>query len=210
LKYAGADLHFRARWDIEPEFDAVFVEASSDLGRTWSPLPGRFTRPGSGRTGGKQPLGFPAYDRAKFEWVDEVIDLASFLNTPVQIRFRLESDAFLQRDGMYVDDIRVLAYKAAPLSVDLPALPEQVELSQNYPNPFNAQTTIRFAIPVGAPVRMQILDILGREVMTVVDEVLPAGVHSRSLDARALASGMYYCRLEAGGLFRIRPMVLIR
>ncbi len=210
LNCVAAELQFRARWDIEPEFDAVFVEASSDLGRSWNALPGLFTRPGSGRSGGKQPLGVPAYDRAKFEWVDEVIDLATLLNKPVQIRFSLESDAFLQRDGMYVDDIRVLAYNAVPLSVDLPPVPGQVELSQNYPNPFNAQTTIRFSIPAELPVRLQILDILGREVMTVVDEVMPAGVHSRLLGAHALASGVYYCRLEVGGLSRTRPMVLMR
>lgn len=210
LNAAAADLHFRARWEIEPAYDAVVVEASTDLGVTWIPLRGRFARPGSGLSGSRQQSGLPVYDRTKWEWVNEIIDLEGFLTASVLLRFRMESDAFVQRDGMYVDDIMVLGYRDVQLAVAPAPLPGQVELYANYPNPFNGQTTIRFSIPFGMTARLQLTDVLGRNVITVADEFFTAGLHTRIIDARVLASGVYYYSLETAGGTRVRPALLIR
>jgi hypothetical protein len=80
------------------------------------------------------------------------------------------------------------------------ALPEEFRLDQNYPNPFNPATSIRFSLGVPATVSLRVYDVLGRVVATLLDaEELDEGEQEVSFDARALASGVYMCRLEAAG-----------
>jgi len=80
-------------------------------------------------------------------------------------------------------------------------LPTAYELKQNYPNPFNPSTTIQFALPKPSAVKLKILNMLGREILTLVDEKLPAGEHKVVFDTRTLTSGVYYYRLQAGEEF---------
>jgi hypothetical protein len=75
--------------------------------------------------------------------------------------------------------------------------PVTFALDQNFPNPFNPTTTIRYQLPVDGRVALRIYDVLGREVQTLVDEAKPAGFHEATLNATALASGVYFYRLEA-------------
>lgn len=87
-------------------------------------------------------------------------------------------------------------------------LPHTLALA-NYPNPFNPTTTIRFTLPRGANVRMEVFSLLGSAVATPVNEYLPAGSHQYAFDGSHLASGVYFCRLQADGLVQtIRMMVL--
>jgi hypothetical protein len=88
--------------------------------------------------------------------------------------------------------------------------PATVTLSANYPNPFNPSTTISYRLPSGGQVRLSIFDILGREVSVPVRGVQQAGVHRETFEAEGLASGVYFCRLEAGGRVLIRKMILSR
>ena len=89
-------------------------------------------------------------------------------------------------------------------------LPTQVELSQNYPNPFNPSTTIQFALPENAQVRLDVFDITGRLIKTVVNEVRTAGYHSVQINASALSSGMYFYRLRTAGKVVTKKMMLIK
>jgi len=89
-------------------------------------------------------------------------------------------------------------------------LPETVELSQNYPNPFNPITQIEVALPASGNVKLQIFDMLGREVGIVVDQRMAAGRYTFSFDASALTSGTYIYRIEAGSEVRTRKMTLIK
>jgi hypothetical protein len=73
--------------------------------------------------------------------------------------------------------------------------PEKFELFQNYPNPFNPTTTISYQLPSDSKVSLKIYDILGREVMTVVDGLETAGYHQEMFDASRLASGAYIYRI---------------
>ncbi|MFH1194400.1 MAG: T9SS type A sorting domain-containing protein [bacterium] len=85
--------------------------------------------------------------------------------------------------------------------------PEKYELCQNYPNPFNPTTTIKFCIaavetPYMASLQhgtLEIFDVLGREVATLVDEYLPAGSYTKEWNADNLPSGIYFCRMSAEG-----------
>ncbi len=91
-------------------------------------------------------------------------------------------------------------------------LPEQVTLDQNYPNPFNPTTNIRFELPIENQVTLQVYDITGRVVATLVDgQSLATGTHTITFDASRLASGIYLYRLQLGdGQVLTRKMTLIK
>jgi len=89
-------------------------------------------------------------------------------------------------------------------------LPLRFALKQNYPNPFNPATTIPIDLPVAAHVHLCVYDLLGREVVTLLDEVLSPGSYRVRFDASGLASGVYLYRLEAGGALLQRRMLLLR
>ena len=80
-------------------------------------------------------------------------------------------------------------------------------LEQNYPNPFNPQTTLSFHIAQAGHVHLEVLNILGESVRTIVDAQLPAGNHAARFDATGLASGMYCVVLRAGGSLSARTMI---
>ncbi len=89
-------------------------------------------------------------------------------------------------------------------------LPDAFRLEQNYPNPFNPTTTVRFQLTANSFVSLKVFDILGREVSTLVNEELQQGTYERTLDATALASGIYTYRLQAAGLSQTRRLVLLK
>jgi hypothetical protein len=89
-------------------------------------------------------------------------------------------------------------------------VPTAALLDQNYPNPFNSGSTIGFAVPDWTTVTLQVFDLLGRPVATLVDELRTPGTYSVRFDGAALAGGMYVYRLRAGAFVQSRRMVLIR
>jgi hypothetical protein len=89
-------------------------------------------------------------------------------------------------------------------------MPTVYSLSQNYPNPFNPSTVIEFALPKDAYVKLEVYNILGQKVATLVDEVRPAGYYSVKLDGTNLASGMYLYRLTAGNQTFLKKLVLMK
>jgi 5'-nucleotidase / UDP-sugar diphosphatase len=95
------------------------------------------------------------------------------------------------------------------------ALPESFELKQNYPNPFNPSTNIEFTLPVSSVVTLEVFNIMGQRVRTLVNEPLQAGVHqvvwnSCGDDGQRVASGVYFYRIQADQLASTRKMVLLK
>lgn len=90
------------------------------------------------------------------------------------------------------------------------ATPQRFALHTNYPNPFQQETAIGFDVAHLAPVELTVIDALGRKVAVLVDDMMPAGYHEVSLNARHLASGLYFYRIEMGGFRAVRPMMLVR
>lgn len=88
--------------------------------------------------------------------------------------------------------------------------PVSFRLMQNYPNPFNPATNIEFQIANFGLVTLKVFDLLGREVATLVNEVMQPGGYERVFEAQGLASGVYLYRLEAGGAVQARKLVLMR
>ncbi len=89
-------------------------------------------------------------------------------------------------------------------------VPVRVILHQNYPNPFNPSTNIRFELTESSPVRLTVLDVLGREVTQLVHGNLPAGVHAIPFEAGNLPSGLYISRLVVGNEAFSGKMTLLK
>ena len=93
-------------------------------------------------------------------------------------------------------------------------VPQGFALGQNYPNPFNPSTIIPYQLPTAAPVRLEVFNVLGQRVATLVNEERPAGFHAARWDAtdaagQAVAAGVYIYRLRSDGVELTRRMVLI-
>ncbi len=89
-------------------------------------------------------------------------------------------------------------------------LPNEYSLYQNYPNPFNPTTNIKFDLPTSSHVKLTIYDSIGREVQTLVNSDLNAGVHVFTWNAGNLASGIYLYRIVAGNYVQVNKMLLLK
>ncbi len=83
-------------------------------------------------------------------------------------------------------------------------------LSQNYPNPFNPSTTIKYTIPERSNVTLKVFDVLGNEVVTLVNREQSQGNYSCSFNASNLTSGTYFCRLQTGEFVDVKKMLLVK
>ncbi len=84
------------------------------------------------------------------------------------------------------------------------------ELSQNYPNPFNPITTIAFTLPAAERVQLDVYNVLGQHVATLINGRLTAGRHTVVWDANNFPSGLYFYKIRAGKYEEIRKMMLLR
>ena len=126
-------------------------------------------------------------------------------NTYVEV---MESEV---RDGSYaVDPV------ALPAPVQIQTRPEQYALGNNYPNPFNPATTIKYALPEAGFVKLEVYNVVGQMVRTLVADQQNPGRYVVQWDAsddsgRSLSSGIYFYRLQAGGEFlEVKKMLLLK
>jgi hypothetical protein len=89
-------------------------------------------------------------------------------------------------------------------------LPSEFKLFQNYPNPFNPSTVISYQLPRSSYVTLKIVDMLGREIETLVNKDMPAGRYSTTWVASHLASGIYFCSLKAGNYIGVKKILLLK
>ncbi len=94
-------------------------------------------------------------------------------------------------------------------------MPDAFALSQNYPNPFNPTTNIRFSLPTEQRVRLQVFDVTGSLVKTILDEAISAGNREAAWDGTntagaKVASGMYLYRIQAGNFTAVKKMVMLK
>jgi len=82
-------------------------------------------------------------------------------------------------------------------NAEVVVLPQNYSLSQNYPNPFNPTTTIRYALPQNSKVKIEIFNVIGQNILNLVDGEVSAGLQDAKWDASNVASGIYFYRLIA-------------
>jgi hypothetical protein len=117
----------------------------------------------------------------------------------------------VQRD----DDQSGVTYKTnsflvVKLGLSTSIIPEDFYLSQAYPNPFNAITRVRYGLPEGADVSVQVFDVAGRLVATLVDGEQTAGYHVIAWDSHTSASGIYLIRMEAAHFSGVTKVTLLK
>lgn len=89
-------------------------------------------------------------------------------------------------------------------------IPSGYFLSQNYPNPFNPSTTIKFSIPISHFVTLKVYDILGRELVTLVNEEKQPGIYEVKFNGGNFSSGVYFYRLQSGSYSETKKLILMK
>jgi hypothetical protein len=143
-----------------------------------------------------QQVGFhAAYDIVvnEVEVTDEILDL-HFTN--------LWNFSLL--NGLIVEQL------STDMSSNSNEIPDKYFLGQNYPNPFNPSTTILYRVPKSSFVTLKIYDLLGKEVITLVNENKGRGSYAAEFDASALSSGIYFYKMETDGFVDIKKLCLMK
>ena len=140
------------------------------------------------------PYDSPCIDMGHPDILDSLLDCAWGLGG-----LRSDMGAYGGGDsvGVNIDDI-------------IKQLPNHIVLFQNYPNPFNASTVIKYELPRQSQVTIEIYDILGGKVSTLLDKQQPAGYHQAIWDADDFASGMYFYKLQVGDYVQSKKMTLTK
>lgn len=125
----------------------------------------------------------------------------AFDSPPGAVRRALESAFYFVDNG-------------TPLSASEPTAsvsrPKEFKLEQNYPNPFNPTTTIQFAVPSVSDVKLEVFNILGQKVSTLINRRMEAGLHTVNFNATNLSSGVYFYRMQSGSFVQTKKMMLIK
>ena len=122
------------------------------------------------------------------------------------------NDTYIFAGGSSGDGIwrRPLSEMLTSVDQGVAELPHDFLLSQNYPNPFNPRTTIRYELPKSSDVRLSVYDMLGREVVVLMNERRNAGVHEVKFDGSGLASGLYLYRLQTGDFVATKRLLFLK
>lgn len=89
-------------------------------------------------------------------------------------------------------------------------IPAAYVLKQNYPNPFNSSTTIEYEIPHAGSVRLKVFNILGQEILSLINEKRDLGLHSVRFDAAGISSGVYFYELRANDYVGVRKLIILK
>lgn len=197
--------------------DSVF-NASSALGFTWTWHTQPFTDGGGWNEYGSGEWRF-VLNNSSQDWTQYQVILTVPDNTVNAISVRPRTWP-LWYGTAYYDDFALNAVKSAVTSVERDELvdktiPTSFDVKQNFPNPFNPSTTIRYAIPVMSPVKVEVFNIVGQKIATLVDKIQPAGTWQVEWTGkddlnRIVATGVYLYRVSTPGFTMTRKMVFVK
>jgi hypothetical protein len=203
-------LSFYHWYTTENTYDGGNVKISTDGGASWTLITPAGGYDGALSNNFQNPIGgeMAFYGDNGF-WQQETFDLSAYANQAVMIKFDFGSDtSVITGDGWYIDDF-FLEFYISDIEAEA-TVPNTFNLAQNYPNPFNARTTIEYNLQHDTQVTLDIFDILGRRLETLVNENQSAGSHSTVWDAVDVATGLYFYRIQAGEQSDIKRMMLLK
>jgi hypothetical protein len=131
-------------------------------------------------------------------------------NTKVRLLMNISSEGC----PAWTDTVSIMVQAATGIVYEN-TLPTEYSLSQNYPNPFNPSTNIRFSVPQEGPVKIEVYDVRGSLVKTILDEAVRPGNKEvvwdgTNLSGSRVASGMYLYRMQAGDFVAMKKMILLK
>lgn len=187
----AAAVRFRAKWNIENNWDYAQFQVSIDNGNSWIPQCGRYTNPGSPNQGNPQPIGDPLYDGVQTDWILEDINLSDYLGEEVRFRFILVSDNFVQEDGYYFDDFEILYDLESDASIETN---EELSFSM-FPNPASDEVKIAFDQFVNSG-QLDIYDNMGQLVKRVT---INTQTNTVIVSTHDLTQGVYHVSINQDG-----------
>ena len=211
-----ASFSFWHWYEIQSRYDGANIKVSVNGGpfqlvQPVDSLPQAVIYNGFGNPLGGEPGYSSVQGRPWSKATFNLTGIATEGNT-IAVRFDFGADNSIQYRGWYIDDFTSDGFGIAiPTGVgNNGGKPLEFALDQNYPNPFNPSTAITYELAATGRVKLKVFDVLGREVGTLVNEVKPAGRYETVWDARGMASGMYFYRIEAGSFSDVKKMLLLR
>ena len=179
--------------------------------------------------GASHPLGLVDIDNIEvrrpylFDWLD-IDDVAGAVDPGRQGTLNLSFNTVGVSAGVYQTKLQLinnsqssiveipvtLSVSTAVSNEEEPFRPSEFKLRPAYPNPFNPETTLSFELPEASVVTLEVYDVLGRRVQTLVNEPFAAGTHAVTLNATSLSSGLYMVRMQAGGVVATQQVSLIK
>jgi hypothetical protein len=205
---------------LEPGYDSLTVESSfggasgSDPNSwTWTQLAPAHQELSQLENVPIRPWNAPPINYQRYApWRRFVIPLDSLCgHSVVHIRFHLKTDIGVQQDGVYIDDVMLLASTESPPAVasETP-LPQHFALGDPYPNPFNSRLSVAVALPEPSRVRLDFYDLTGRRALAALDAELSAGAHRLTVDAGSLPAGLYLMRAATSSEQAVRKVMLLK
>lgn len=192
--------------DFNPDWDGTAFEDSKPANPG---LPTTFTWYNSGSAFGAGRLDYMVYTGSVLEMTNNFSLHTMGMHDDSLTAYSLEkSDTFFASDHLpLVTDFQFKALTSSEIDETFPA---SFELFQNYPNPFNPTTNIQFRIHESNIVTLEVFDFLGRKISTLINEYKTTGLHTIAWDSNNTSSGVYYYRLQAGGVSEVRKMILLK
>ena len=117
-------------------------------------------------------------------------------------------DNILAVPNFYSNSVDLIPVSLSSVEEEKSTLTELFELYQNYPNPFNPVTKIKYEIPQSANASLKVYDVLGNEIVTLINEEKPAGSYQIEFDGVDLPSGIYFYQLKSNSYINTKKMVL--
>jgi immune inhibitor InhA-like protein/flagellar hook capping protein FlgD len=229
LNLAGLDnpkLKFAHWYDMEEyattpglAFDGGNVKISTDGGSNFTLINPLGGYPYSISTANNVLNGQSVFSSTSVGWELTEFDLSGYANQSIVLKFDFGSDGSANMAGWYIDSVFVYNYDSVATSIGLEdgfnGVPKVFALGQNYPNPFNPVTTISYQLPKTANVKLEVYNMLGQKVKTLVNANQPAKFYTvqwNGLNEKGskVASGIYLYRIEAGDFIKTNKMLLLK
>jgi hypothetical protein len=142
--------------------------------------------------------------------MDEYIQVDGYCNPGDKITFKVWDSSSNEMLNMSSSSEAVFEDLQVSILNLTEVLPDAFSLNQAYPNPFNPVTTLSFELPIASGVSLQIYNLQGREIATLVDGSMDAGYHSIAWNGDKEASGMYFVKMVAGEYIATQKLMLVK
>jgi len=188
----AAFLRFWAKWELEKGYDYVQVFASADTALGWTALQGKYTVTGTEY----QAEGEPVYDGFQYTWIAEEINLNTFLDQQIMIKFVLQSDQYQREDGFYFDDltISVISPSTGNTTTQDNTLSDQLVV---YPNPVSEKLFLKYSPSTTDNLSAVIYNAVGK---SVARHHLSPLVGQAGISVGELKPGLYFIALKSGDI----------